>query len=137
MTGQVVRTEDHCFACGGMVASTANNVRYTLNRASIYTIGYSEIYKGEWSDPLTGEVVQVSVLTILLTGCSSRNAQVAIKLLRGIRTDPVMLEETKRVSPSKQGNNYVMNWYGPAFKSRGEGLALSSPQECAAFPRRM
>jgi len=57
LTGQVCKTEDHYFSVGG----------------------FSEIYEGEWTDPLTGEVVRV-----------------AIKLLRGVHTNPVTLEQTTR-----------------------------------------
>jgi len=57
LTGQIKKTEDHYFAYGG----------------------FSEIYKGEWTDPSTGKVVRV-----------------AIKLLRGIHTDPTSLEKTIR-----------------------------------------
>jgi len=52
-----VKTEDHYFAYGG----------------------FSEIYKGVWTDPLTGDVTKV-----------------AIKLLRGVHTDPTVLEHTIR-----------------------------------------
>jgi hypothetical protein len=40
---------------------------------------------------------------------SSSNAQVAIKSLHRDDTDPVILEKKKSVSPSKQGNNHIMN----------------------------
>lgn len=57
LTNQVEMTEDHYFAYGG----------------------FSEIFKGNWTDPLTHDVVRV-----------------AIKILRGVHTDPVVLETTKR-----------------------------------------
>jgi len=57
LTGQVVKTEDHYFAYGG----------------------FSEIYKGAWTDPLTDDVVKV-----------------AIKLLRGVHTNPIVLAHTIR-----------------------------------------
>jgi hypothetical protein len=60
--------------------STAHNVCYTLNCTSIYIIGFSEVFKGEWSDPLTGEVIRVSVSTILLTDCSTHQEMYRLRL---------------------------------------------------------
>jgi len=57
LTGQIRMTEEYNFAIGG----------------------FSDVYMGEWSNPLTGEVVPV-----------------AIKILRGVHTDPRILEITTR-----------------------------------------
>jgi len=57
LTGQVSKTEDHYFAYGG----------------------FSEIFKGRWTDPST-----------------SGDVRVAIKILRGVHTDPVILAHTIR-----------------------------------------
>ncbi|KIM79503.1 hypothetical protein PILCRDRAFT_10333 [Piloderma croceum F 1598] len=57
LTGQIRMTATYCFAIGG----------------------YSDVYKGEWSDSLTGKVVPV-----------------AIKILRGVHNDPRILEITTR-----------------------------------------
>jgi serine/threonine protein kinase len=57
LTGQVTKTEEHYFAYGG----------------------FSEVFRGEWTDPTAGDV-----------------RRVAIKLLRGVHTDPQVLETMTR-----------------------------------------
>jgi len=57
LTGQIIKSEEHYFAYGG----------------------FSEVYKGEWKDPLTHDVQRV-----------------AIKLLRGVHTDRRVLEAITR-----------------------------------------
>jgi len=56
LTGQVKKTEPYCFATGG----------------------FSEIYRGLWTDPVTNKVTRV-----------------AIKLLTGVHTDPIVLGRVK------------------------------------------
>lgn len=61
--------------------------------------GFSEIYRGQWTNPDTNEKIKVSA-AISLTGDPplSYQLQVAIKLLRGVHTDSTVLTLLTRVS---------------------------------------
>ena len=73
--------------------------RIDLQLFSLYFSGFSEVWRGKWTDPSTNVEHDVSINTnlLILTGLTT-GQKVAMKVLRGVHNNTRRLEVLTRVS---------------------------------------
>ena len=73
--------------------------RTDLQLFSLYLSGFSEVWKGIWTDPSTKieHDVSINIILLVLAGLTAR-VKVAMKILRGVHHDERRLQIMTRVS---------------------------------------